>query len=353
MVEACRDFSSDNITPVAPEIMAAIQAANTGSAHSYGDDEWTRRLTAVAEEVFGCALSVYPVATGTAANALALAALIPPHGAVYCHETAHIQTDECGAPEFFTGAKLIGFPGQAGRLTVGAMAEAFARTMERGVHQSKPAAISLSQATEWGTVYTPEAVATLAAFAHERGMGVHMDGARFANAVAHLGCTPAAVTWQAGVDVLSLGATKNGCLAAEAVVIFNSDVAAQLEYRRKRAGQLFSKMRFASAQMAAYLDDGLWLRYAANANRMAARLAAGLAGIEGVRLVEAVDANELFVALPQALAVALQARGYGFYHWPADGERPGEVVIRLVTAWSTTAADVDGLIEALVLVNKN
>jgi threonine aldolase len=180
-----------------------------------------------------------------------------------------------------------------------------------------------------------------------------MDGARFANAVAHLGCTPAAVTWQAGVDVLSLGATKNGCLAAEAVVIFNSDVAAQLEYRRKRAGQLFSKMRFASAQMAAYLDDGLWLRYAANANRMAARLAAGLAGIEGVRLVEAVDANELFVALPQALAVALQARGYGFYHWPADGERPGEVVIRLVTAWSTTAADVDGLIEALVLVNKN
>jgi threonine aldolase len=346
MTEFCTDFSSDNIVPAAPEILHAIAAANRGTAHSYGEDELTRQLRDLACETFGCDLAIYPVATGTAANALALASMAPPHGGIYCHETAHIQKDECGAPEFFTaGAKLIGLPGPAGKISVARIAPALAEARERGVHQVKPAAISLSQATEWGTVYTPEEIAAIADFAHGNGLPVHMDGARFANALAHLGCTPARLSWQSGIDVLSFGATKNGAIAAEAVMFFNLDLAAQFEYRRKRAGQLLSKMRFFSAQLVAYLTGGLWLRHAAHANAMAQRLAAGLAAIPGVRLTQPVQANEVFPTLPERVITALLAENFGFYRWPSpDGAAS---VIRLVTAWNSAEADIDHLLAAI------
>jgi threonine aldolase len=346
MPEPCRDFSSDNITPAAPELIAALMEANQGTAHSYGDDPWTRRLEARAQAVFGCELAIYPVATGTASNALALAAMSPPHGGVFCHEDAHIDNDECAAPGFFTGgAQLLGLPGAHGKLEPAVISPVLARMRERGVHQVRPAAISLSQATEWGTVYTPGEIAAITGFAHAQGMTVHMDGARLANAIAALGCTPAEATVGAGVDVLSLGATKNGALAAEAVIFFNLELAAEFEYRRKRAAQLFSKMRYASAQLAAFLEDGLWLRLATQANAMAARLAAGLAQIQGISLAAPVQANELFVVLPEPVLAALQAEGFGFYRWNAPAGVTGSV-IRLVTAWCTQAEDVDTLLEA-------
>jgi threonine aldolase len=346
MTEPCRDFSSDNIAPAAPEMLEALARANRGAVHSYGDDELTRRLEGLAAEVFERELAIYPVATGTAANALALSVLAPPYGGVFCHETAHIEKDECGAPEFFSGgAKLLAVAGAAGKIAPGTIAPMLAEARERGVHQVRPAAISLSQATEWGTVYAPDEVAALAEFGRAHGLRLHMDGARFANAVAQLGVSPAAASWRAGVDVLSFGATKNGALAAEAVIFFDRELAGEFEYRRKRGGHLLSKMRFCSAQLVAYLEGGLWLRLAARANAMAARLAAGLQAVPGVRLTQSVQANELFPALPEALIAALQAEGFGFYRWPTPEAGDGGV-IRLVTAWNTTEADVDFLLSA-------
>jgi threonine aldolase len=347
MTDVCRDFSSDNIAPVAPEIFAALAAANHGTVHSYGDDALTRRLTDLACEVFECDLAIYPVATGTAANSLALAALAPSFGGIFCHQAAHIEKDECGAPEFFTGgAKLLGLAGRAGKITPASIAPPLHEAQERGVHQVRPSAISISQATECGTVYTPDEIAALAEFGRRHRLPLHMDGARFANAVAHLGVTPAQASWKAGVDVLSFGATKNGALAAEAVIFFNRDLAADFEYRRKRGGHLLSKMRFCSAQLVAYLQDGLWLRYAANANAMAARLAAGLRKFTAITLTEDVQANELFPALPETLIAALQAENFGFYRWAAPPDVDAGV-IRLVTAWHTRPEDVDCLLAAI------
>ena len=346
MTALCLDFSSDNVTPVAPEIMAAIAEANHGTAHSYGDDPWTHRLTELARQLFECELAIYPVATGTAANALALAGLAAPHAGIYCHESAHIQKDECGAPEFFTGgAKLLTVPGAAGRITPQDLAPVQAAAAMRGVHHVPPAAISISQATEWGTVYTQDQIGALAEFGRTHNLGLHMDGARFANAVAHLGCTPAEASWKAGVDVLSFGATKNGAMVAEAVIVFDAERASAFEFQRKRAAQLFSKMRFVSAQLVAYLQDGLWLRYGRNANAMASRLARGLQALPGVRLVHKVEANELFVSLQETAIEALLEEGYSFYRWPAP---PGVEMqmIRLVTGWSTREADVDGFLVA-------
>jgi threonine aldolase len=333
------NFSSDNAAGMSPEILAALGAANDGSPTSYGEDPITKRVAARLAEIFEHEVIVVPVATGTIANALALATLVPPWGVVYCHKEAHIVVDECGAPEFYTGgARMLGLDGPHGKITAAQVA-----TLLPGgtgvVHHMQPAAVSLTQATEAGTVYTAGEIAAIAETAHAHGLPVHMDGARFANALVHLGCRPADLTWRAGVDVLSFGATKNGAAAAEAVIFFDTGKAGDVAFRRKRGGHLFSKMRFLSAQLDAYLNDDLWLRNARHANLMAARLAAGLAEIHGARLRHPVEANEVFVELPDAIVAGLFARGYHFYRWDA-------MAIRLVTAFNTKVTDVDALIAA-------
>jgi len=329
------DFRSDNVAGAAPEVMTALASASTGQASPYGEDALTKGVTARLSAIFETPVAVFPVATGTAANALALSALVPPFGAIYCHDDAHIMVDECGAPEFFTGgAKLVTLSGANGKLTPDSVTRAVTRAGVGVVHRMQPAALSLTQATEAGTVYTPAEVEALVEVAHNNGMAVHMDGARFANAVARLGCAPADVTWRAGVDVLALGGTKGGCLAAEAVVFFNPAMAEDFGYARKRAGHLVSKTRFLSAQLDAWLADDLWLRLARHANAMAARLAAGLP--EGA-LVYPVEANEIFARLPETSLQALEAAGFLFYRW--DGG-----LVRLVTAFDTPAAAVDAFL---------
>jgi threonine aldolase len=336
-----RIFTSDNVTPACAPIMAAIHAANAERMPSYGADPLTVQLQVKASEIFEKEVTVFPVATGTAANALALAQLVPPYGAVYCYEAAHIVTDECGAPEFFTGgAKLIGLAAADGRILPEQIEKAVAFATDMGVHHVKPAAVSLTQATECGTVYDIKHIAAIAATAKRHGLGVHMDGARFANALAHLGCSAAEATWRCGVDVLSLGATKNGALCAEAVVFFDSRLAAEFARRRKQSGHLWSKMRFLSAQLLAYLSDELWLSNARHANAMAGALALGLREVPGVRVLQPVDANELFVAMPEALVAALEGDGFQFYRWPYPGFNEA-VAIRLVTSYATMLADVE------------
>jgi threonine aldolase len=341
-----RNFKSDNVSPVCEAIMSAIIAANNGPAASYGGDDLTRQLETVASEIFGAAVAIFPVTTGTAANALALSQLVQPYGAVYCHDTAHIVTDECGAPEFFTGgAKTMGLPAADGKITPRQVTSAIAHAEDMGVHHVKPGALSLSQATEWGTVYQPDEVSALAAVAKQHGLPVHMDGARFANALVHLGCTPAEATWKSGVDVLSLGATKNGALCAEAVVFFDPARARDFERRRKQTGHLWSKLRFVSAQLLAYFANGLWLENARHANAMASLLAQGLRGIGGATLLQPVDANEVFVALPEAVVAALESRGFGFYRWPLSSVSSG-AAIRLVASYSTPRDHVEEFLEA-------
>ena len=328
------NFASDNVTGASPEILAAIAAANRGAAMPYGADEITRRLEQRFAELFEHEVAVFPLATGTAANSLALACLVPVYGAIYCHEEAHIATDECGAPEFFTGgAKLVTCPGEQGKLTPEMLAP---RLGGAGVvHNVQPAAISLTQETEAGTVYRPAEIAALSALARRHGLALHVDGARFANAVASLGCPPADLTWRAGVDALSFGATKNGALAAEAVVFFDPKRAESFGYRRKRAGHLLSKQRFVAVQLDAYLAGDLWLRNARHANAMAARLGAGLAALPGARLLHPVEGNEVFVALGERVIERLAGAGFGFYRW---GDAP---VLRLVTAFDTAGEAVE------------
>jgi threonine aldolase len=340
------DFTSDNITGAAPEILAALAAANHGTVASYGADPLSAALTHRAGELFERPVTILPVATGTAANALALSLLARPFEAIYCHTTAHVMTDECGAPEFYTGgAKLLALPSADGRLVPAQLADAVAFAVSMGVHHVRPAAVTVSQATEWGTVYGLAELRLLATEAHARGLRVHMDGARFANALVHLGCSAADATWRAGVDVLSFGATKNGALAAEAVVVFDSALADELALRRKRSGHLWSKARFLSAQLLAYLDGDLWLRNARHANAMAQRLARALAALPGIRLAQPAEANELFVVMPAEVAAALRAAGFQFYDWPPPPGVDGPVV-RLVTSYDLGADAVDALVAA-------
>ena len=298
-------FKSDNTAPAAPEIMAALAAANSGFVRSYGDDPWTAQLDQRFGELFGTEVRVFPVATGTAANALALATLVPPYGAVLTHEEGHIVRDECGAPEFMTGgARLMLLRGAGAKLGPEAV-QAAIDANPASVHTVQPRAVSLTQATELGTVYTPAELTAVCATAHRNGLAVHLDGARFANAVASLGCTPADITWKAGVDVLSFGATKNGAMGAEAVVFFGAARIADFEFRRKRAAHLLSKMRYVSAQLLAYVEDGLWLRLAGRANALARRIGAAA----GERLMHPVQANEIFARLGDEGCAALRATG--------------------------------------------
>lgn len=346
MTQSRRSFASDNVAPAAHEVMDAIARVNHGTVHSYGDDGETRRLTILAQEVFECELAVYPVATGTAANSLALSAMVPPFGGIYCHAIAHINTDECGAPEFFSGgAKLLALASPDGKISAGQLAAPVAHAREMGVHHVLPAAISVSQATEWGTVYRREELAELAEAAHGHGLRVHMDGARFANAVANLACTPAEASWKCGVDVLSFGATKNGALAAEAVIFFEPKLAREFEMRRKRAGHLWSKMRFLSAQLNACLENELWLRNGRHANALATHLAQGLRK-HGIPLMQQVEANEVFAAFPQTLIDALRRQEFEFYEWPSPAHL-GSPIVRLVTAYDMDIADIDALLASI------
>ena len=276
------NFASDNAYGVLPQIMNALGREAGGTAAPYGEDAVTARLTQRFCELFEHEVAVFPVISGTAANALALATVTPPHGAVLCHQGSHIMGHECGAPEFFThGAKLIGLQGADGKLTRDAIAAALAG-MERGfVHAVQPFAVSLSQASELGTVYEPRELSAIGDLAHREGLKLHLDGARFANAMAHLKTTPAEATWKSGVDVLSFGASKGGALAAEAVIFFDPKLAGDFEYRRKKSGHLISKLRFVSAQLAAFVENGLWLESAGQANRLARRLGEGLQGLAG------------------------------------------------------------------------
>jgi threonine aldolase len=337
------DFRSDNVAGVAPKVLTALTAAAQGSASSYGEDAITRRVEAKLAELFAHDVTLFTVATGSAANALALAQLVPGWGSVLCHREAHIATDECGAPEFYSsGAKLALLDGAHGKISAAAVAAHLARD-SRGVHHVQPMAVSISQSTEAGTCYTPDEIAAIGEAGRKHGLKFHMDGARFANALASLGCSPAEASWKSGVDVLSFGVTKNGAMAAEAVIFFDSALAQDFAYRRKRGGHLFSKGRFASAQFEAQLTDGLWLKLAGHANEIASRIGQGLAGVQGVSLLHPIEANELFVLMPERVIDRLEAGRFRFYRWET-AEGP---CIRLVTAFDTEAGHADGLIAAI------
>jgi threonine aldolase len=338
------NFTSDNVWGAAPEMLEALRAVNLGAAPSYGEDPLTGRLTEEMSRVFERPVAVFPVTSGTAANALALATIVPPHGAILCHADAHIVTDECGAPEFFThGARLVTLAGHKGKLAPETIETALARFPKGSVHSSQPAAVSITEATECGTCYRPNEIAAIAEIARRHSMKLHMDGARFANAVAFLGCTPAEVTWQVGVDVLSLGFTKNGALAAEAVIFFNRDDVRDFEYRRKRSGHLMSKMRFVSAQLLCSLEKNRWLTWAARANSRAARLARGLHDTPDAEIIWPVEANAVFARLPDEMIGRLRAAGASFYDWSASTD--GRTLVRLVTSFATPDEEVQQLLE--------
>jgi threonine aldolase len=335
-------FASDNASGAAPEVMAALLNVNTGYERSYGADAAMGRVTALVREIFEAPDAVvHLVATGTAANALAIATHCPPWGAVFCHTHAHIAEDECDAPEFYSGAKLVLVPGDRGKLTPASLSAALATTGEGGVHGVQRGMLSLTNVTEAGTVYTAVELSALTALAQAKGLPCHLDGARFANALVATGATPAELTWKAGINVLSLGGTKNGCIGVEGVVLFDPANAWELELRRKRGGHLFSKHRFLSAQLEAYLTDGLWLRLAGQANAMAQRLAAGLKA-KGVVCPDA-PANMLFPEWDPGAHDRLEAAGAVYYRMPAP---QGRERARLVTSWCTTTDDVDRFLAA-------
>jgi threonine aldolase len=340
-------FSSDNASGASQKILDAILAANAGDALPYGADDWSKAAEHKVSEVFERDCAVFLVPTGTAANALALAAFTPPYGAVFCHEDAHVMDDECGAPEFFTsGAKLVGMPGGRGKITPEVLARTLAAYPRGLVKQVQPATLTLSQATESGTIYKTAEIAELAEAAHRKGVAVHMDGARFSNALVSLGCTPAEMTWKSGVDVLSLGGTKNGAIMCEAVVFFDRERASDFLYLRKRGGHTVSKGRFLGAQLLAWLDGGHWLDLARHANAQAHALASGLRSVPGVRLPWEPQVNEVFAILPGKVNKSLKDAGARYYDWggrgldDSDALRDGEVLVRMVTSFATTPEHV-------------
>ncbi|MEN0087399.1 MAG: low specificity L-threonine aldolase [Pseudomonadota bacterium] len=349
------EFASDNWAGVAPQISEALAKAGEQFAAAYGTSQVDQCVEALFAEVFERPVSVFFVATGTAANALALSAISKPGGVVLCHDEAHINVDECGAIEYLTGGtRLLGLHGAHCKLSSDVIREAAAQFDPNFVHGGRPVGISITQATEAGAVYCVQEVQEIASVARETGLPLHMDGARFANALASTGATPAEMTWKAGVDLLSFGATKNGCWCAEALVVFNDDLAGDIQWLRKRAGHLFSKTRFIAVQFEAYLRDGLWLELAGHANAMAGRLAAGLGDCNRARVVGTPQGNELFVWLQKDDVKALRADGAKFYDWPdsqqADASQMREAgmqLVRLVTSFATTSDQVDGFVRAI------
>ncbi len=334
------NFASDNLAGALPEVMEAVAAAAKGPLAAYGADELTARMEKRVAEVFERDVAVFLVATGSAANALALSMLSPPFGRIFVHPGAHAQTDECGAPEFFTGgAKLHPVAGAHGKIAPADLEAAIA-SVGKDPHWAPPTAMSVTQVTEAGTVYAASELGALGEVAKRHKLGFHLDGARFGNALASRNASPAEMSWKAGVDILSFGGTKNGCLALEAVMLFDKAKAEEMAYRRMRGGHLFSKMRFFSAQMEAYLAGDLWLRTARRSNAMAKRLAEGLATVPGAEILHPVDANEIFVKLPKAVIDGLEAEGVRFYRWTNDAFP----MIRLVASFETTTEEVDTLL---------
>jgi threonine aldolase len=335
------DYRSDNTGRAAPEILEALVRANTGTALGYGADEWTARLQERFRELFETPVRVFPVATGTAANALSLAAASPSWGLVYCSEAAHINTAEANAAGFFGGGlKLVPVAGPHGRVDPDAFARSLAAIQPGQLHRGQPAAVNITQASDLGTVYPVAEIRAITEIAKRRGLKVHMDGARFANALARLECSPAEMSWRAGVDILSFGATKNGGALCDAIVVFNPELADGLAVQLRRAGQVWSKMRFASAQLMAYVENGLWLQLAAASNAVAARIAGGIEAVPGLRLVAPVEVNELFLELPGAAMDALEREGFQFY-------RRSPTLARFVCRFDTSEAEADALIAAL------
>ncbi len=341
------NFLSDNAAPVAPAILDAIVQANEGFARAYGDDDWTQSVEHRLAELFEHEVAMFLVPTGTAANALALSHVAPPWGAVLCHADSHVATDECGAPEFFGGGlKLVELRGGNGKITTETLKRSLAEQFGHSPHQMVASALSITQATEMGTVYRPDEIAALCEIAHERSLVVHMDGSRFANALVRLSATPAQATWQSGIDVLSFGATKAGALAAEAVVFFDPKRAIFMAERRKRAGHLLSKHRFLAAQFAAILADDRWIALARHANLMADQLLAKLAAV-GLAPVWPVEANLVFVAMPRALDARLKASGARYYGRSSTSLKlnPDQILARLVTSFATKEDEIERFVQ--------
>ncbi len=331
-----RHFASDNYSGICPEAWAALAEANHGHARAYGEDPWTERAANLLRELFETDCEVFFVFNGTAANSLSLASCCQSYHSILCHELSHVETDECGAPEFFSnGTKLLLLPGENGKIAP----DAIERTVKKraDIHFPKPRAVSVTNATEVGTVYSADELKTIWSKTKALGLKLHMDGARFSNAVASLGCTPKEITWQAGVDALCFGGTKNGMAVGEAVVFFNREMATEFEYRCKQAGQLASKMRFLSASWVGMLQDGAWLRRARHANEMAARLEKHLIGLPGVRMLFPRQANGVFAEIPGAAIDTLRAKGWLFYTFIGAGG------CRFMCSWDTQAEDVDAL----------
>lgn len=341
------NFRSDNESPAAPAIMAALAQANEDTAQAYAEDAWSARLDAAFSELFETDTTVIPVSTGTAANAMALASVTPPWGSVYCHQNAHILNDESGAPEFFgNGLRLVPIDGADGKFTAADLERLVHANQGHGVHSYLPAAVSLTQSSESGTVYRPDEIAAICAVASRRAMACHMDGARFANAIARLGCRPADTTWRAGIELLSFGASKNGCLAAEALLLFGAaasrERAGYAERLRKRSGHLLSKMRYLSAQLLAYIQDDLWLTMAGQANAQAAVFAEAVNAHAEASLEFPVEANEVFVKWSPQGFDRLRAAGMQFLGWPGRDD-----LARFVFSYSTRKEETVALCEAL------
>jgi threonine aldolase len=341
-----RQFASDNYAGLAPEAWQALEQANSGHAPAYGEDAWTQRAADLIRETFETDCEVFFVFNGTAANSLALAALCQSYHSILCHELAHIETDECGAPEFFSnGTKILPLAGPSGKLEPAALEHAATRRTD--VHFPKPRVVSLTQSTEMGTVYAPDELGRIGETARRLGLAIHMDGARFANAVASLNIAPKEVTWKCGVDVLCFGGTKMGTAVGEAIIFFRKDLAREFEYRCKQAGQLASKMRFLAAPWVGMLENRAWLNHGRHANARATRLSAGLAQIPGVDLIAPTQANAVFVNLPLQTITTLREKGWRFYTFIGTGG------VRFMCSWDTTDTDVDDLLEDIRQICQN
>jgi threonine aldolase len=334
------EFASDNTASICPEAWDALQEANAADAPPYGEDRWTARVCDLVREIFETDCEVFFVFNGTAANALALAQLCQPFHSVICHEYAHIQTDECGAPEFFSGSKLLVTRGANGKIDLGEAEAIVARQPE--LHSHRPRAISITQSTELGTVYKPEEIRALSEFARRRSLFIHMDGARFANAVASLDCAPKEITWEAGVDVLCFGGTKNGTVAGELVIFFQKEFSREFDYRAKQAGQLASKMRFLAAPWIGLLNDNVWLRNAQHANRAAQRLSDQLRSEARIDIVFPVEANAVFLRMNEHLVGELHGRGWHFYKFIEPD------IYRVMCSWSVTDRDIADFVAEVV-----